>query len=87
MSFKIGVLKNLQYSQENTCVGVSNIVAGQKTGNFIWKTATQMFSCEFYEIFKNSFHEVPLMWYRGLVIGLDKRFSLSEKLRNDILVI
>ena len=46
-----------------------------------------MFSCEFYEIFKNSFHEVSLMWYRGLVIGLDKRFSLSEKLRNDILVI
>ena len=38
-----------QNLQENTFVGTSG-------GNFIWKeTPTQMFSCEFCEIFKNTF--------------------------------
>ena len=38
-----------QNLQENTFVGASG-------GNFIWKeTPTQMFSCEFCEIFKNTF--------------------------------
>ena len=49
-----------QNSQENTCVRVFfNKVAG--TCNFIKKeTLTQVFSCEFCEIYKNTFfHRTP----------------------------
>ena len=53
---KIGVLKVSQYSQENTCVRVSiDNAAGLQPCNFIKETQTQVFSCEYCEIFKNSF--------------------------------
>ena len=45
-------LKILQNSQENTCAGVSLL----KACNFIKKeTPTQLFSCEIYATFKNTF--------------------------------
>ena len=45
-------LKILQNSQENTCAGVPLL----KACNFIKKeTATQLFSCEIYATFKNTF--------------------------------
>ena len=48
-------LKILQNSQENTCVGVSFLIKPQ-TCNFIKKeTPTRVFSCEFFEIFKNTY--------------------------------
>ena len=46
---KRALLKISQNSQEKTCVGVSFLI------NFIKKeTPTQIFSCEFCEIFKNA---------------------------------
>ena len=52
---KIDVLKILQNSQENTCARVSFLIKLQAC-NFIKKeTLAQVFSCEFCEIFKNTF--------------------------------
>ena len=50
-------LKISQNSQENTCVGVPSLIELQIQGlHFINKeTSTQVFSCEFWEIFKNIF--------------------------------
>ena len=45
-------MKMSQYSQENTCVGVSFY-------NFIRKAPTQVFSSKYCEIFKNNFHRTP----------------------------
>ena len=56
-SIKIDNLKILQNSLENTCVRVSFLIKLQAlTCNFIKKEAlAQVFFCEFYEIFKNTF--------------------------------
>ena len=49
-------LKIPQNSQENTCVRVSFLTKLQAWGNFVkTKTLAQVFSCEFCEIFKNTF--------------------------------
>ena len=63
--FKIDVLKILQYPQENTCIGVSNNnVAGLQPYNFSPKTPTQMFSCEYSKISRNSFlYRTPALLY------------------------
>ena len=54
-------LKILEYSQENTCIGVK--VAGRKTCNFIEKeTPTEVFSYEYWEIFKSSFSVEYFRW-------------------------
>ena len=49
----------LKISQENTCARVSFIIrlqAKAKACNFVKKeTVVQVFSCGFYEIFKNTF--------------------------------
>ena len=60
------ILKISQISQENTCVRVSFLIKLQASGqafNFIKKeTLTQVFSCEFSKIFKNTFfHRTPPM--------------------------
>ena len=45
-----------QNSQENTCARVSFLIKLQAWDNFIKKEIqAQMFSCKFYEIFKNTF--------------------------------
>ena len=56
-SIKIDNLEILQNSLENTCVRVSFLIKLQAlTCNFIKKEAlAQVFFCEFYEIFKNTF--------------------------------
>ena len=54
-------LKFSQYSQEYTSLGVSNKVAGPKV-NFIKETPVQVFSCEYWEIFKNTFFVEHLWW-------------------------
>ena len=43
-------LKILQYSQENTCVGIS----------FFRQTLTQVFSCENYKFFKKTYFKEDL---------------------------
>ena len=54
-SVKKMLLEISQYSQENTCVRVSFLIELQAC-NFIKKeTLTQAFSCEFCEIFNNTF--------------------------------
>ena len=57
MSFKKGVPKISQNSQENTCARVAFLIKLQADAcNFIKKvTLAQVFSCEFCEIFKNTF--------------------------------
>ena len=59
-------LKISQYSQENTCIGVSFVLGSLywslKACNFIKETPTQVFSCKYREIFKNTFFDrTPLM--------------------------
>ena len=57
-------LEILQNSQENTCARVSFLIKLQADAcNFIEKeTLAQLFSCEFYEISKNTFfHRAPLV--------------------------
>ena len=50
------LLKISQYSQENTSVGVSFLIKLQALGLFIKEeTPTQVISCEYCEIFKNTF--------------------------------
>ena len=52
-SIEIGVLKNFKEFTGSTCARISFLI---KTFNFIIKeTLAQMFSCEFWEIFKNTF--------------------------------
>ena len=51
-SFKIGVLKNsANFAGKDKCWSVFNKVAGL---TLLKDTPTQVFSCEFYEIFKNT---------------------------------
>ena len=54
--YKKGVLKNSQNSQENSCAIVSFLLKLQAEAcSFVKKgTLTQVFSCEFCEIFKNT---------------------------------
>ena len=54
--YKKEFLKILQNSQENTCVRVTFLIKlHAEACNFIKKeTMAQVFSCEFYEIFKNT---------------------------------
>ena len=58
MFFKIRALKNFaNFTGKHLCWSLSlNIVAGQRTYNFIKKeTPTKVFSCEICEIFRNTF--------------------------------
>ena len=63
--FKIGVLKNSKYSQENTCVGVSFFIKfiKHRAFNFIKiETPTQVFSCEFAKFLRTKFFIEYLRW-------------------------
>ena len=62
-SVKNGVLKNFANFQENTCVRVSFLIKLQAEAcNFIKnETLTQVFSCEFCKIFKNTFFTEHLL--------------------------
>ena len=54
MFYKKPFFKISQYWLENTCVGVSDL-------QLFWKeTPTQLFSCEYCEIFKNTYFEEHL---------------------------
>ena len=66
-----------QNSQENTCTRVSFLIQLQAwTCNFIKReTLTQVFSCEHYEISKNTFFIKHLWW---LLLN-QKRFSFFYK--------
>ena len=63
-------LKTSQISQGNTCVRVSFLVKLPEVCNFIKKeTLVQVFSCEFCEIFKNTFFlkEIYLFIYKSFL--------------------
>ena len=74
-------LKNLQKSQENTCVGVSYLVKLQSTCNFIKKeTPKQVLSCEFCKIFMNNFfYRTPPI--AASVIAQQRFVGLQEVLK------
>ena len=72
-STKKVVLKISQNSQENTCVGVCLTWNFTKT-----ETPTQLFYCEFCEIFKNTFFIKHLRWL--LLTNLSHQLSLMERL-------
>ena len=60
MFFKIVVLKNLQYSQENISVGsLFDKISSLKS---LKETPAQVFSCEYYKIFKNALFAEHLRW-------------------------
>ena len=62
-SVKKMFLNILQNSQEKTCARVSFLIKLQASCNFIKKeTPTQVFSCEFCEISKNTFFTEHLRW-------------------------
>ena len=64
MFFKIGILKISENSQEKTCARVSFLIKLQNEAcNFLKKdTLAQMSSCEFWEIFKDTFFIEHLQW-------------------------
>ena len=66
---KKGVLRISQNSQENTCVKVS----GLRTATLLKKRLAQVFSCEFYEIFKNTFFTEHL--WTTASINIDLRYK------------
>ena len=61
---RCSIKKNSQNSQENTCARASFLIKLQsETCNFIKKrTLAQVLSCEFCEIFKNTFFTEHLWW-------------------------
>ena len=70
---KKGVLEISQNSQEKTCTRVIflNKVAGLQACNFIKKeTVAQVFSCEFCEIFKNTFFTEYLWTTASIIIWI-----------------
>ena len=70
---KKGVLEISQKSQEKTCTRVIflNKVAGLQACNFIKKeTVAQVFSCEFCEIFKNTFFTEYLWTTASIIIWI-----------------
>ena len=57
-SVRKSILKISQNSQENTCIGVSFLINLHASGLQLYQkkeTPTQVFSCEFSKIFKNTF--------------------------------
>ena len=58
-SVKKVFLKILQNLQENTCIGVSFLIKLQASSLqlYLKETPTQVFSCEFCEIFNNTFFQ------------------------------
>ena len=88
MFFKIGVIKISQTSQENTCVGIffkkgRRIEALQ---HYQKETPTQVFSCEIFEIFKDTFfYRTPPMTASGSLKldplpWVNRRFRLNASL-------
>ena len=72
-SMKKGVLEFSQNSQEKTCTRVIflNEVGGLQACNFIKKeTLAQVFSCEFCEIFKNTFFTEHLWTTASIIIWI-----------------
>ena len=62
-SVKKEFLEISQNTQESTCARVSFLINFILISNFIKKeTLAQVFSCEFYEIFKNTFFIEQLRW-------------------------
>ena len=57
MLYKKNFLKNFTKLQEKTCVRLSFLIKLQVKG-LQKETLTQVFSCEFYEIFKNTYFTV-----------------------------
>ena len=73
-SVKNVFLEILENSQEKTCATVSFLIKLQAWAyNFIKKeTLTQVFSCEFYEISKNTFS------YRTPLVAASDKGSINE---------
>ena len=79
-----------QNSQENTCARVSFLIKLQALAcNFIKKeTPTQVFSCEFYEISKNTFFTKHLWataseyaWHSLLTDNLKRKLTYNHIIR------
>ena len=83
-------LKTSEISQENNCVGVSfNNVAGLNANNFI-KKKLQLFFCEIYEIFKNTYFEEHLRTTAYscntdyLIFDLQERHGIQVRIQNPV---
>ena len=61
-SLKKVFLEISQYSQENTCTGVSFLLKLLGCNVIKKETPAQVFSCEFFEISKNTFFTEHLRW-------------------------
>ena len=64
------LLKILEYSQENTCVRVSFWQSYKACNFYKQETPTQVFSCEYCEIFKNNYFEEHLLTAASEIIFL-----------------
>ena len=69
-------LKFSQNSQENTCVRVSFLIKFNKVVKK--ETLAQVFSCEFCEIFKNSFFAEDLQMTASAVNFFHKKISITD---------
>ena len=73
-SLKKVSLKISQNSQENTCARVSSLIKLQA----IKGTLAQVFSCEFYDVFKSTFFIEHFYSFRDMVAQREDGFSNTE---------
>ena len=86
-SVKKMFLEISQNSQENTCAKVYFLIIANVACNFIKKeTLAQVFSCEFCEIYKNTFfHRTPLVAASGSQNNV-QRIICAEERKNSVLL-
>ena len=83
------LLKISQNSQEDTCVGVSFLIKLEVSGNFVKKEAlTQVFFCEFCEVFKNIYRTyAEHFFYRTYAVAAsEKGVSYEWNFEYDIIM-
>ena len=87
-SVKKVFLEMSQNSQGNTCARVSFLITLQASGcNFISKkTVAQLFSCEFCEIFKNTFFTEHFWTTASVLYGVQRLGNLTAELQKELLL-
>ena len=76
MLYKKVLLKILQYSQENACVGVS--FEGLDLQLYLKDTPTKVFSCKYFEIFNNTYFEKHLRAAASVDGCIDRKTEITD---------
>ena len=86
--FYKGVLKNFtKFSEKHLCQSLLfNKVAGLRTASLLKKTLAQVFSCEFWEIFKNNYFEKHLRMVASDIFTILIEHKPYSKLFNNTVI-